>query len=36
MRTLTRVYSPIDPAHFSGTAHDHLAALEKIRDYAEY
>lgn len=33
---LYNVHHPIDPEHFSGTAHDHLAVLEKIRDYAEY
>lgn len=33
---LYNIHHPIDPEHFSGTAHDHLATLEKIRDYAEY
>lgn len=33
---LYNVHHPINPESFSGTAHDYLGVVEKIRDYAEY
>lgn len=33
---LYNVHHPINPKSFSGTAHDYLGVVEKIRDYAEY
>lgn len=33
---LYNVHHPIDPECFTGTAHDYLGVIEKIRDYAEY
>lgn len=33
---LYNIHHPIDPENFSGTAHDYLGVVEKIRDYAEY
>lgn len=33
---LYNIHHPIDPEHFSGTAHDYLGILRKFRDYAEY
>lgn len=33
---LYNIHHPINPERFTGTAHDYLGALEKIRDYAEY
>lgn len=33
---LYNLHHPIDPERFSGTAHDYVGVIEKIRDYAEY
>ena len=33
---LYNIHHPIDPERFSGTAHDYVGVVEKIRDYAEY
>ena len=33
---LYNIHHPINPEQFSGTAHDYLGVIEKIRDYAEY
>lgn len=33
---LYNIHHPINPEQFSGTAHDFLGVIEKIRDYAEY
>lgn len=33
---LYNIHHPVDPERFSGTAHDYLGVIEKIRDYAEY
>lgn len=33
---LYNIHHPIDPEHFTGTAHDYLGVLEKFRDYGEY
>ncbi len=33
---LYNIHHPINPEQFSGTAHDYLGVVEKIRDYAEY
>ncbi len=33
---LYNIHAPINPEQFSGTAHDYLEIVEKIRDCAEY
>lgn len=33
---LYNIHHPIDPEHYTGTAHDYLGVLGKVRDYAEY
>ena len=33
---LYNIHHPIDPERFSGTAHDYVGILKKIRDYSEY
>lgn len=32
---LYNIHHPIDPEHFTGTAHDYLGVIGKLRDYAE-
>ena len=33
---LYNIHHPIHPERFTGTAHDYLGVVQKIRDYAEY
>ena len=33
---LYNIHHPIHPEQFTGTAHDYLGVVQKIRDYAEY
>ena len=33
---LYNIHHPIDPERFSGTAHDYVGVVKKIRDYAAY
>lgn len=33
---LYNIHHPINPEQFSGTAHDYVGVVEKIRDYSEY
>lgn len=33
---LYNIHHPINPEKFSGTAHDYVGVIEKIRDYSEY